>query len=111
MDYTNPSKAWKPSTAYKRSRKFQSVMDQNLLNQTKSLIDLNASYVNPGLLPNYNIVAEMNGKAIDDQDKDIEIERLKTTCTDLNNKASVADDLRKDNEIISRRLSESENER
>jgi hypothetical protein len=111
MDYTNPSKAWKPSTAYKKSRRFQSTMDQNLLNQTKSLIDLNASYVNPGLLPNFNIVAEMNGKAIDNQDKDIEIERLKTTCTDLNNKASVADDLRRDNEIISRRLSESENER
>jgi hypothetical protein len=56
-------------------------------------------------------VAELNGKAIVEQDKDIEIERLKTTCYDLNNKSAVVDDLRKDNDILTRRLNESETER
>lgn len=36
---------------------------------------------------------------------------MKTTCTDLNNKALVADDLRKDNDVLSKRLVESEDER
>jgi hypothetical protein len=46
---------------------------------------------------NFNIVREMNGKEIAAQDKDIEIERLKTTCYSLNNKAAMAEDLRQEN--------------
>ena len=122
MDYTNtPTGTWKPSTAYRKNRRNQSMMNESLLNQSKAMVDINNSYlsnsyinnsyVNSGLHPNFNIVAELNGKAIEEQDKDIEIERLKTTCTDLNNKALVADDLRKDNEILSKRLVESEDER
>jgi hypothetical protein len=45
------------------------------------------------------------------QDKDIEIERLKTTCFNLNNKAIVADDLQNDIEILKTRLQESEDAR
>ena len=41
----------------------------------------------------------------------IEIERLKTTCFNLNNKAAIADDLRKENGILNRRLEESEGAR
>jgi septal ring factor EnvC (AmiA/AmiB activator) len=74
------------------------------------MLDINSSY-KAGVVSNYNIVAELNGKAIVEQDKDIEIERLKTTCFDLNNKSAVVDDLRKDNDILTRRLNESETER
>ena len=41
----------------------------------------------------------------------IEIERLKTTCFNLNNKAAIADDLRRENEVLNRRLEESEGAR
>lgn len=102
---------WKPSSAYRKSKKVQSIINESILNQTQSMIDLNNSYKAATMLPNYNIIAELNGKAIVEQDKDIEIERLKTTCFDLNNKATVVDDLRKDNDVLTRRLNESESER
>ena len=41
----------------------------------------------------------------------IEIERLKTTCFNLNNKAAIADDLRRENDVLNRRLEESEGAR
>ena len=40
-----------------------------------------------------NIIVELNNQEIVDQNKDIEIERLKTTCFSLNNKVSVTEDL------------------
>ena len=55
------------------------------------------------------IVSELNGKEIKSQDKDIEIERLQTTCLTLNNKCSIVDDLMGENEVLKKRLSESEN--
>jgi hypothetical protein len=61
--------------------------------------------------PTMNIIKELNGKEIVSQDKDIEIERLKTTCFNLNNKAIVSEDLQKDIEIMRARLQESENAR
>jgi len=61
--------------------------------------------------PGVNIIKELNGKEIKAQDKDIEIERLKTTCFNLNNKAIVSEDLLKDIEILKARLQESENAR
>lgn len=64
------------------------------------------SYVN-----NFNIVREVNGKEIVNQDKDIEIERLKTTCYNLNHKASIAEDLKTENEMLKRRIEEFENVR
>tara|TARA_B110000285_G_C15010323_1_gene556062 strand:- start:767 stop:970 length:204 start_codon:yes stop_codon:yes gene_type:complete len=51
----------------------------------------------------------LNGEEIFVQDKDIEIERLKTTCFTLNNKVSVTEDLQEECKILSRRLAESEN--
>ena len=45
---------------------------------------------------------------IDLQEKDIEIERLQTTCFTLNNKVSVTDDLHQEIEVLTRRLEDSE---
>ena len=61
--------------------------------------------------PGINIIKELNGKEIRAQDKDIEIERLKTTCFNLNNKATVAEDLQRDLKIMQQRLAESEGAR
>ena len=47
-----------------------------------------------------NIIAELNGTQIETQQKDIEIERLRTTCQTLNTKLSVLSDYQKDNEIL-----------
>ena len=55
------------------------------------------------------IISELNGQDIKSQDKDIEIERLQTTCFNLNNKVSVTEDLLQECEILKRRLAESEN--
>lgn len=44
-------------------------------------------------LANITIIEELNGQEIITQDKDIEIERLKTTCFTLNNKVSVTEDI------------------
>lgn len=54
---------------------------------------------------------EVSGKDIIAQDKDIEIERLKTTCFNLNNKAAIAEDLRQENEMLKKRLAENERAR
>lgn len=54
------------------------------------------------------IIQELNGKQIKSQDKDIEIERLKTTCYSLNNKASIVEDQALEIENLKRRLQESE---
>ena len=43
-------------------------------------------------LSQIRICQEVNGEEIKDQDKDIEIERLQTTCASLNNKASIVED-------------------
>jgi len=56
-------------------------------------------------------VREVSGKDIIAQDKDIEIERLKTTCFNLNNKAAIAEDLRQENEMLKKRLAENERAR
>jgi hypothetical protein len=59
-------------------------------------------------LSQIRIIQEVNGQEIIDQDKDIEIERLQTTCASLNNKASVAEDLAMEIETMKRRLAYSE---
>ncbi len=45
---------------------------------------------------------------IEGQDKDIEIERLQTTCVTLNNKVSVTNDLHHEISVLKTRLAESE---
>ena len=45
---------------------------------------------------------------IEDQNKDIEIERLKTTCYSLNNKVALVDDLQRELDILRQRLADSE---
>lgn len=61
-----------------------------------------------GRPPTNNIIYELTGKLITDQDKDIEIERLSTTCQALNNKIAKTIDLEQDIEILNNRLSDSE---
>lgn len=103
-------KKWRPSytysNEYKAKSKMQKLINQSLLDQTNNYVDWHRRYATnvPAAQPNFNIISELNGQAISQQDKDIEIERLKTTCFDLNNKAEVVDDLRKDNDILNRRL-------
>ena len=48
-----------------------------------------------GVLPLYmnKIITELNGRDITDQNKDVEIERLTTTCYTLNNRAVIAEEL------------------
>ena len=55
------------------------------------------------------IIQELNGREIITQDRDIEIERLQTTCLTLNNKVSIVDDLIGENTVLKNRLAESEN--
>ena len=57
------------------------------------------------------IIEELNGQVIADQDKDIEIERLKTTIYGLNNQVQVTEDLKSDVLTLKRRLKESEDAR
>ena len=92
-------KRWRPSTAA-GSKLNYSVIEQGVRN----------SYIN-ALGHKFNIMRELNGENLEEQDKEMEIERLKTTCFNLNNKAAIADTLRKENEILNRRLEESENAR
>lgn len=58
--------------------------------------------------PINNIIYELTGKQISEQDKDIEIERLSTTCQALNNKIAKTCDLEQDIEILNNRLADSE---
>ena len=51
-----------------------------------------ASYARIPTIAQINIMQEINGKELEAQDKDVEIERLQTTCYSLNNKASIAED-------------------
>jgi hypothetical protein len=103
----SPSKNWRPSTAYSPSKKGnKSILNNSNLNE--SAIQFTGSvFTYPGV----NIIRELTGKEIKSQDKDIEIERLKTTCFNLNNKAIVSEDLLKDIQILKARLQESENAR
>lgn len=55
-----------------------------------------------------NIVQLVTGEETDVQNLAIELERLKTTCHSLNQKAMVADDLREENSIMRRRVAELE---
>ena len=80
-------------------------MNQSVINDSR-VEGPRLSYAN-----NFNIVREMSGKDITQQDKDIEIERLKTTCFNLNNKAAIAEDLRQENEMLKKRLAENERAR
>ena len=70
-----------------------------------------ASVIYNSNISQIQIIEELNGQAIATQDKDIEIERLQTTCYSLNNKASVTDDLHQEVEVLKRRLRESEDAR
>lgn len=59
-------------------------------------------------MTNIQIIAELNGKDIITQDKDIEIERLQTTCVTLNNRVTITEDLQSNIEVLQRRLADSE---
>lgn len=58
--------------------------------------------------PVNNIIFELTGKYITEQDKDIEIERLSTTCQALNNKIAKTMDLEQDIDVLNNRLADSE---
>ena len=99
--HKSPTKQWRPSSAYSSPNKRKS----NINHTVDEIAAIsNSVFTYPGV----NIIKELNGKAIVSQNKDIEIERLKTTCFNLNNKAIVAADLQRDLEIMHARLSESE---
>ena len=51
---------------------------------------------------------QVNASIIREQDKDIEIDRLRTTCYTLNTKSAVCDDLHSEVEMLHKRLRESE---
>ena len=55
-----------------------------------------------------NIIGELTGSNIMDQDKDIEIERLTTTCRALNSKSAINQSLEKDLDVLNRRCAESD---
>lgn len=55
-----------------------------------------------------NIIEELNGKEIISQEKDIEIERLTTTCQNLSSRLNVYQDRQSDNDMLKKRLLESE---
>ena len=59
-------------------------------------------------ISNMNIVNQLIGEEIATQGQSIEIERLKTTCQSLNQKAQVAEDLRAENQMLRKRISEME---
>lgn len=63
------------------------------------------------VLRRYPIFYQLNGQSLAEENKDIEIERLNTTCMDLNKKVALVDDLVRDNGILKNRLRESEEER
>ena len=99
----SPKKNWRPSTAYSPSKRKSTL--NHTVDETNAFVGSVFSY------PGINIIKELTGKEIKNQDKDIEIERLKTTCFNLNNKAIVSEDLLKDIEILKARLDESESAR
>ena len=57
---------------------------------------------------NIKIIEQLNEREISYQDKDIEIERLTTTCQGLNNRAVVAQELQNTVDALQRRLADSE---
>ena len=68
----------------------------------------NLAFVNKSSSHQVNIIQELNGTIIEQQNKDIEIERLKTTCFTINQKLSTQNDLYNDISVLNKRLSESE---
>ena len=86
----SPNKA-RPSTAVISPKKFAG-MDRSSFSQI-------------------TIIEQLNGIEIQGQDKDIEIERLQTTCFTLNNQVSITQDLKQENAMLRNRLSENETAR
>ena len=62
-------------------------------------------------ITSFNIIQELNNEDIDNQNCQIENERLKTTCYTLNNKLAIMEDIQAENEALKRRLNESEDVR
>ena len=54
---------------------------------------------------------ELNGQCIEEQDKDIEIERLKQTCYTLNQKLFLVEDMKRDYPILKNRVDDHERAR
>jgi cell shape-determining protein MreC len=68
----------------------------------------NRESITTSSISNINIVNQLIGEEISYQNQAVEIERLKTTCQSLNQKASVAEDLREENLMFRKRISEME---
>ena len=98
----NRAMGWRPSSYMGTRRDMAGIMNEHLMGRV--------GYYGPRMatLSQIRIMQEVNGEEIKDQDKDIEIERLQTTCASLNNKASIAEDLAIELEAVKRRLAESE---
>jgi hypothetical protein len=97
---------WRPSTYIGAGRR-----DMGALVNDRLVNELNYRGYYRGHLASMSqirIMQEVNGEEIKDQDKDIEIERLQTTCASLNNKASIAEDQGIEIDVLKKRLMESE---
>lgn len=71
----------------------------------------NNPFVRRDTEPKYSIVRELNPNDLPTQDKEIEIERLQTTCANLSSVAAITEDLKAEVIMLKRRLEESERER
>lgn len=69
-----------------------------------------AAVVNAGFALEAQLQEKLDQSLIREQDKDIEIERLQTTCQTLNAKSSVNDDLHAEIEMLKKRLQENDNQ-
>jgi hypothetical protein len=97
---------WRPSTYIGAGRRdMGALVNERLVNELSY-----RGYYRGHLtsLSQIRIMQEVNGEEIKDQDKDIEIERLQTTCASLNNKASIAEDQAIEIDVLKKRLMESE---
>ena len=50
---------------------------------------------------------QLNAKIVECQDKEIEIERLKTTCYSLNKRVAITEQLQDEIDVLNKRLEES----
>ena len=66
------------------------------------------NYIEKTSLSQIKIIEELNQREISYQDKDVEIERLATTCASLNNRVAVMQDMQNTIDTLQKRLSDSE---
>ena len=79
--------------------------------QKYNIVNSEAHQRNHQLASQIQLIEELNGQNIYEQDKDVEIERLQTTCHTLNQKVFLLEDVRKEMVVIKNRKDEQERAR